>query len=114
MNIKKAIQFGLLIWATMFILASLLVGFNANVWAQNIVMWLVIIAIAWYAANKIKVKSLTSGLQYGAAFAVVGIILDLIITVRFTGTALFSSASYWLGYTLTLLTVLFVGYKSKN
>lgn len=114
MNWKKALSYGLLIWMVMFVGISILVAFAAGPWAKNIVGWLIVIAITWYAAVKCKIKSAAVGFRYGLAFVVIGLILDYLISTKYTGMALFTSKSYWLGYALTLLIPVYVGSQGKS
>jgi hypothetical protein len=95
---KRAVSYGVVIWVVLFVVASIFVGFRAG---ENIIFGLIMIVLAfglsYYFGGKIGIKNLTIGLQYGLVFALVSLILDLIITARFT-TTVFSQWHLWLGY----------------
>jgi peptidoglycan/LPS O-acetylase OafA/YrhL len=111
---KRAVSYGVVIWVILFIVASIFVGFGAE---GNIIFGLIMIVLAfglsYYLAGKVGVKNLKVGLQYGLVFAFVGLILDLIITARFT-TAVFSQWHLWLGYVgIILAPAVFAQYGKK-
>jgi hypothetical protein len=112
---KRAASYGVVIWVVLFIVASIFVGFGAG---ENIIFGLIMAVLAfglsYYLAGKIGVKNPTIGLQYGIVFALVGLILDLIITARFT-TAVFSQWHLWLGYAgIILAPAVFAQYGKKK
>ncbi|KKP88791.1 MAG: hypothetical protein UR93_C0008G0020 [Berkelbacteria bacterium GW2011_GWA2_35_9] len=113
LKINRALLYGAVIWATMFIVASIVVGYGFGDWTKYGIMWLFSIAFSWIIATRLKINDIKTAFYYGLIFVVLGVILDLLISVRFTGTAIFSSFDYWVGYGLTFLTVLFRGYSSK-
>lgn len=112
MNWKKAISFGAVIWILMFVIVSVFIGFKiyGSVWMQ-IIAAIIAGAISYYLAGKIKPHSAKSALSYGLTWAMVGVILDAIVTTRFN-PAIFASWSLWLGYILVLLAPTFQVKKS--
>ena len=104
MSWKKALGFGALIWAIMFVVVSILVayGFVASGGGSTLFSWLLAIlslVVTYVAAMYIAPKSSMEAIQYGLVFAVVGIILDFLISQRFA-PGMFSSVPYWVTYVL--------------
>lgn len=103
MNWKKTIGFGALIWALMFVVVSVFVGFNIYQLVYVEIATVIIAGIiALILAANVKPKSAGSALGYGLVWVVVGVILDAAVSMRFNA-AIFSSWSVWLGYLLILL-----------
>lgn len=103
MNIKRGIGFGLLLWVIMFVVASVFVAFNMQDATLLSVLMLVISAVAVFIlAGYVMPKSFGQALSYGLLWAVVGIILDYLISVKFAPD-MFSSAYYWISYLLVVL-----------
>jgi len=101
-NWLKAISFGIMIWAIMFALtwATIGLGIFGSVWTQ--VALAVIAGIASYTfAMNTKASDMGPALGYGAMFAVIGIVLDLIISRVFVA-GLFSLWTYYLAYAAIL------------
>ncbi len=103
MNWKKAIGFGVLLWIIMFVVVSVLVGFDVYkyLWVQ-VVAAIIAGVVSLVLAGYVKPHKAGLALGYGLTWVIVGIILDLIITTRFDPTV-FSSWILWLGYALVLL-----------
>lgn len=103
-NWYKAIGFGVVIWLVMFALISALVGFDIT----TDTLWIgigtaAVAGIASYiAALFTKVENMWLALAYGASWVVVGVALDLLISMRFNAD-IFTQWQYWLGYALVLL-----------
>lgn len=103
MNWVKTIGFGALIWIIMFALVSALLayGFYANVYEKAIVAAVAGI-LSFIVAGFLKPDKINTALVYGIIFVVVGVILDVLITMRFNDKILYSKA-LWLGYLLVLI-----------
>lgn len=103
MNWKKALGFGALLWAIMFVLVSAFIGFRIYdlLWLQNVTIVIGGI-IAFFLAGYLKPNSLGLALGYGFSWVIVGIILDAIISMRFAPD-IFSSWTLWLSYFLVLI-----------
>lgn len=112
-NTNRTIKYSLGIWVTMFIVASVVVGYGFGDWTKYIIMWLFSITVTWFSVAKLKINGAKLALITGVVFAVTGLILDLFITVRFTGTAIFSSFDYWVSYGLILSTAILKGTMKK-
>lgn len=85
MKTGKAILYGALIWVIMFVLWSIMMfapGIKDMQVLQYIVGYVVLIVAVFLLAKKYyKSKSKANGFLLGLIFAVVGIILDAIVTV---------------------------------
>ncbi|OGE74048.1 MAG: hypothetical protein A3C49_03960 [Candidatus Doudnabacteria bacterium RIFCSPHIGHO2_02_FULL_42_25] len=114
-NWFKAVGFGALVWAIMFIAASIFVGFGItiNLWAE-ITLAIVGGIAAYLLAINIRAPAPMSAFGYGAVFVVVGVILDLIVSQQFV-SGLFTMWTYYLGYALVLFAPqVELGFRSTN
>lgn len=103
MDWKKALGFGVLFWAIMFAIASVFVAYETlyEAWAQGLLLVLSFV-VPFVLAGWLGPLSGKAALQYGAAWAVVGVALDALITYRFDDT-IFTQGMYWLSYVLVLM-----------
>ncbi len=111
---NRTIKYALCIWVIMFIIASIVVGYGFGDWTKYIIIWLFSIAITWFSVTKLKVNNIKLAITTGIIFVIAGLVLDLLISVRFTGTAIFSSFDYWVSYGLILLSTIFYGTLKKS
>ena len=103
MNWKKALGFGVLIWVVMFILISIFIAYNMTVGLLvNAVVTIVTLVVAYFLARNIAPSGSGIALKYGLVFAVVGIVLDYLISQKFA-PGMFASVWYWVYYVLLLL-----------
>ena len=103
MNWKKAIGFGVLLWVLMFVIVSIFIAFGIYDFLWMMIVTAVIAGlISFILAGFVKPRNVGLALGYGLAWVVVGVILDLIVTMRFNPT-IFASWTLWLGYVLILL-----------
>jgi len=102
-NLKKGVLFGVLVWVVMFIVICILIAYKMpeNIWATIITMVASLIAV-YFCAKNLAPKSFMEALEYGVVFAIVGIILDLLIS-RMFAPDIFSTVSYWASYLLIIL-----------
>jgi len=112
-NWKKGLGFGAIVWAIMFIVVCILLAYKMpqNMLFTAIVTLISLIAVFFFAKN-IAPKNYMEALEYGLVFAVVGIILDFLISKRFAPD-IFYQASYWVSYLLVVLVPLLTVKKSK-
>ncbi len=103
MNWKKAIGFGILLWVLMFAIVSVFIGFKIYdyLWIEILIAVIGGI-ISFILAGYVKPKSYGTALSYGVSWLVVGVILDIIVTMRFNA-AIFTAWTLWLGYGLGVL-----------
>ena len=102
-NWFKAIGFGIVIWAIMFGLVWAAIGFGifGSVLTQIALAILAGVA-SYFFAYGAKPEGIGTALGYGSVFAIVGIILDLIITQQLVA-GLFHMWTYYLTYGVMLL-----------
>lgn len=100
----KLFGYGAVIWGVAFIVVSAFIGFEvtSEVIVQGVTTLAVAIA-AYLLARSLNISNRKEMLKYGFSWVVVGLILDLIVTTRFTGWQFFSAFYVWLGYALILL-----------
>ena len=100
LNWKKGIMFGALVWAVMFIVVCILLAYKMP---QNMIFSVIVTAISllavYFLAKNIAPKSFGQAIKYGLIFAIVGIILDFLISSKFAPN-IFDSMSYWISYLL--------------
>ena len=113
MNYKKLFGFGILIWAVAFLVATAFVAYEAadTLWAKAIVI-LAVAVIAFFAGKTLKSVSAMDALKYSTSWVAIGLILDMIVTVRFTGWEVFSAWDLWVGYALVFILPLLTVQKS--
>ena len=104
MNWKKSLGFGALIWAIMFVVISFLVAYKlvesgGGSTVMSVVLIIVSLVLAYLFAKNVSPKNMTEAMSYGLTFAVVGIVLDFIISQRFA-PGMFNSVYYWISYVL--------------
>jgi hypothetical protein len=108
MNWKKGILFGVVVWAIMFVIACIFVAYKvpSNSTFFNIVLTVLSAIAILIVAGFVAPKNAGQALGYGILFAVVGIILDFLISSKFA-PGMFRSSYYWLSYILVIILPLF-------
>lgn len=103
MNWKKAISFGLLFWIVMFVIVSIFVALKIYdfVW-MKVIAAIIAGVVSFILAGYVKPNKVAVALSYGLVWVVVGLILDYLVTTKFS-PEIFSSWDLWLGYLLVLL-----------
>jgi hypothetical protein len=103
--LKKFLITPIAIYAVIFLFISALIG--AKIDAQAPWVYIVSLAIAiaglYIGTNYVKPKNMQEGLKFGVVWLVILIVLDLILTLPFTGPEFFSSWHPYVSYVLTLL-----------
>jgi hypothetical protein len=103
MNYKKLIGFGILLWITAFAIASVFVGAKAiDSIAAKITVPIVVGIAAFFVGKNLKLKSIPETLKYSVVWIVIGVLLDMAVTVPFTGWGIFAEWNVWLGYFFVL------------
>jgi hypothetical protein len=100
----KAIGYGVSIWLVMFIIAAILVSGMSVALSNGTWLTLAIVAgiVSYLFALGTEAATSAQALGYGLAWAVVGMILDAIISRRFQSN-IFGLWEYYFGYALVLL-----------
>ena len=112
MKYLRLFGYGAIIWAVAFIVVSLFIGFKISspILTQGLTTILVILT-AFFLAKSLKITLKKEILKYAISWVLVGIILDALITTRFTGWVFFASWQMWLSYAI-LFMVPFLAVKS--
>ncbi|MBU6447410.1 hypothetical protein KGQ24_01025 [Patescibacteria group bacterium] len=104
-NWLKGISFGILIWLAAFVIGAILVAMGAvlNVWWM-LVLAVIAGALSYIFAGNANPRTTGQAFGYGITWAVIGLVLDLAVTYRFSGTTVIAGMwTYWLGYALVLM-----------
>jgi hypothetical protein len=102
-NWKKGIGYGVLVWVVMFIVVSILLAYKMQQGTMfDIIVTVITLIAAFLLAKNIAPKSAGLAFSYGLLFAIVGILLDLLISKRFAPN-IFNSIFYWVSYVLVVL-----------
>ncbi len=106
---------GASIWAIIFIVISALIGFGANVQnaTTDLISVVVIGLLVLLLTRQLEISSKKQALQYAFGWVVTMVLLDMIITVRFTGWEIFSQWTVIVGYLLVLILPVLVTKNSK-
>ena len=104
MNYKKVIGYGALIWAIVYLVATVFVAYKmTGTLLSQVVVLLVLAAAVFFASQKSNFVSRSDALKYALGWIIVGFILDLILTIPFTGWQFYLSWEMLLGYLLGLV-----------
>jgi len=105
MNYLKVIGFGMLIWAVAFVVVSAFIGFGVDVDTDTVgvATVLAIFLITLLLAKNLGMSSKKRALVVGVIWVVTLIVLDAVITMRFTGSAIFTEWSVITGYVIVLV-----------
>jgi len=103
MEWEKVFRYGIGIWCVMFVTASALFGYNIYDTFLSI-FGLVFMsgALSFLCGGYVAQRTKTMLLLYGVFWAVIGIILDFLISARFDPT-MFHTWPYWASYMLVFL-----------
>lgn len=101
MKFGAMIGWGIVIYAVMFLEWSLLVTYGYAVGiGPRLVSLAVLIVTAVIAGRSLRASGWSDILPYSLAWAVIAIGFDTLISVPFTGWALFADWNVWVGYGL--------------
>jgi|GEM_PF-1568782 len=107
MNYKK-LGYGVAIWAIIYLVATGFVAYNVmDSFGAKIVMIIIVAGLAVWAGTKIQEQSSAKVMRYTVSWVMIGLILDLILTVPFTGVSIFGDWSLWVNYGLIIVLPLF-------
>jgi len=100
----KLFGYGGVIWGVAFIVISIFIGFKvtSQIITQGITTLAVLIT-AFLLARSLNVSTVKEMLKYSFSWVIVGLILDAVVTTRFTGWSFFSHWYIWLSYALILV-----------
>ncbi len=102
-NWAKALGYGVALWVILFVVAAIIAaGLNLElgIWAM-LVLAVIAGAVAYFFGLEINPQTSGQAFAYGAAFAAIGLLLDLLVSRQFT-SGIFGIWTYWLGYVFIL------------
>lgn len=104
MNYKKLFGWGIAIWGAAYLVATGFVAYKMqdNIFAE-IVTLIAMLIVLIAASRNLPDSSLAQVLKYSVGWVVIGVILDLVLTVPFTGYAIFYHWTIWVSYALILV-----------
>ncbi|OGB89448.1 hypothetical protein A2625_00500 [candidate division WOR-1 bacterium RIFCSPHIGHO2_01_FULL_53_15] len=117
MNWGKAIGYGIVLYAIMFLVASVLMfGVKLTGDVFGVSMLVITAVILYFAAGMYKVKSLNDGLQVGLVWLVIEAILDYTVIVQIfnKGSLSFYNWSLLTAYVLIVAIPAIVGQMAKK
>jgi hypothetical protein len=85
----------------------------SNAGIEQIFFWLVVAAIGGAVVRKLGIINFFESFFITVIWFLGGLLLDFLITGRFTGTSLFSNSQYWFGWVALALSI-FVFHKKKH
>jgi len=97
----KLFGYGIVSWVVAFMAASIFVAFGSY---SGIFMTIVttgaMLLTVYLLAKSLNISSRKALLKYGFVWALTALLLDLIVTARFTGNEFFYSWQIWVSYAL--------------
>lgn len=113
MNYKKLFGYGALIWVVAYIAAILLVVLRVGTTMRaGPLVGIVAAAMAAWAGTQLERTSIVKILFYSLGWVIVGLVLDLILTIPFTGWQFYFAWSYWASYVLIAVLPIFTSRKT--
>lgn len=107
-RIAKAVGWGFLIYAVMYLVWSGLVIYGLSLgYVSLIIRLLVLFVITTIAARAMRLSNWRDVLPFSIGWALVAATLDALYLVPFSGWALYSSLSVWIGYALVAVLPIF-------
>jgi len=103
MNYKKLIGFGVMIWAVAFLVMAGLIAYQlGNSIIAAVITWIAVAVAAYLCGRNLALNSKAQMLKYSVSWVIIGLILDALFTVPFTGWTIFQSWEVWIGYVLVI------------
>jgi len=102
---KKLILYPAAIYAVIFLFISALIGFKINASADWVMIVTTIISVIglYIASRAANIRDFKKALILGLVWVIVMVVLDLVLTMPFTGAAYFSSWKTYFNYGLTFI-----------
>ncbi len=109
----KAIIYGIILFALVFVIGSiLLAGLNASETAAEIPMFITLVVVLWGLARYYRLRSAREGILVGLVWLIVYVILDYVLIVQIFGqgdTGYYLSWRLYLWYALMVVIPALVG-----
>jgi len=103
-NWKKSLVKGVIIWVVAFIVASVLIALGiTNSYLSWIIVTIIIAVVAYKFAKQMKIENMPSAISLGIYWVIIVLLLDLIVTSRFTTMAFFNDIKIWVSYAIVLV-----------
>ena len=94
----------MLIWAVVYIVSMGLYAYGIlNSISGEIIMLIAGAIVAYIAGRNLNSVSVGGILKYSIGWVIIAFILDVLLTVPYSGWALYSEWSVWVGYALVLV-----------
>ena len=115
MDLKKVMQSAVVFWAVFFLITTLVDQFSAQFWSKQTIVWLVVIFLSYFLADRLHPRDMYESMSVGAMFLVVVVVLDLVIRSLVSGVVqLFLGWQTWVTYFLILLVPTLASSKSRK
>lgn len=117
MNWLKAIGYGCVLFALMFVLGSIVMfGLKLSGLGMSLIMLILCVLVLWLLAKQYKINSLNEGLQVGLVWLIVDALLEYYVIVQTfnAGKIDFYTWSVLLGYLLVVTVPALVGAQGKK
>jgi hypothetical protein len=118
MNWLKAIGYGIILFAVMFLLGSIVMfGLKVSGLGMSLIMLVSSIIVVWLLARQYKVNNLNLGIQVGLVWLVVDVLLEYFVIVQIFNQGDASKLYSWsvfLGYALIVVIPALVGATAKK
>ena len=102
MDLKKILGFGVVFWILMFVIVSVFIAFKLYPGGTEVLIAVIAGVVSYILAGFAKPKDRAEALKFGISWVIVGVVLDALITLRFS-PGIFQMWTLWLGYALVLL-----------
>ena len=113
--LKKGLGWGVVIYAVMYLLWSGLVIYGLALGVVSLTVRILALTLVTTIAGKsLRLTNWKDLLPYSLSWAVVAILLDALFLVPFSGWALYSTWSVWVGYALVAIIPLFTSFRRNR
>lgn len=107
MNYLKLIGFGVVIWIAAYMTATAFVAYGAgDTGVAGVTTAIIVAVVTFVLARNLHERSLSRLFFYAIGWVGIGLVLDLLFTIPFTGWELFRTWNIWTGYGLIIVATL--------
>jgi len=105
LNWKKLILYPAAVWAVIYLFICAIIGFKLNVHALwvEIIAWVISIVGLYIAAKAAKISAYKNVATLAIVWLAVMFVLDLILTLPFTGAIYFKTWTTYISYAIILI-----------
>ena len=105
-NWKRALGYGVLFYIIIYVATTAFVAYKINP-QTDIVAWSIMMAITlttgYFISLRLEMKDYKEALMYGIVWVIITVLLDLVLTVPFTGISFIENWRFFTGIAVTLL-----------